>query len=528
MDLKNLSKNDTIIAPATSPGMGAIAVIRISGPKAISYTKKFFTPYKSGKDLAEVKTHTAHFGEILDQPVNLEIAEDQPKQQPIDEVLINVFHDGKSFTGEETVEISCHGSTYIIQTILQLFVDAGVRAADAGEFTMRAYRNGKFDLSQAEAVADLIHSTSKASSQLALSQLKGGVSSEISKLREQLLNFASLIELELDFSEEDVEFADRSEFIILVGSIQKLVGKLMTSFSLGNSIKNGLPVAIVGEPNVGKSTLLNALLEEDRAIVSSIAGTTRDVIEDELNIEGVKFRFIDTAGIRETNDEIETKGIEKTFQKMDMARVVMQVFDVTKTAQSEIEKVAQALVDKYPEKEILIVLNKVDLLKPTRNSEGGTTEGNLSQSTEECVGEISAEDEHAAAKRAELNEMLGTQETKLQFNWEFQNQETITYIPISAKSEQGIQKIKNKLSSLVDVGQLNTGDIIISNARHYNSLKDANLSLDSVLHAMESGIPGDLLAIDIRGALHSLGEITGEITTDDLLGNIFGKFCIGK
>ena len=520
MDLKNLSKNDTIIAPSTSPGMGAIAVIRISGPKAISYTKKFFKPYKSGKNLAEVKTHTAHFGEILDQPVNLEIAEDQPKKQPIDEVLINVFHDGKSFTGEETVEISCHGSTYITQTILQLFVDAGVRAADAGEFTMRAYRNGKFDLSQAEAVADLIHSTSKASSQLALSQLKGGVSSEISKLREQLLNFASLIELELDFSEEDVEFADRSEFIILVGSIQKLVGKLMTSFSLGNAIKNGLPVAIVGEPNVGKSTLLNALLEEDRAIVSSIAGTTRDVIEDELNIEGVKFRFIDTAGIRETNDEIETKGIEKTFQKMDMARVVMQVFDVTKTAQSEIEKVAQALVDKYPEKEILIILNKVDLLNQTHHSEGGTTEETLNQSAEE--------DEHAAAKRAELNEMLGTQETKLQFNLEFQNKETITYIPISAKSEQGIQKIKNKLTSLVDLGQLNTGDIIISNARHYNSLKDANLSLDSVLNAMQIGMPGDLLAIDIRAALHSLGEITGEITTDDLLGNIFGKFCIGK
>ena len=520
MDLKNLSKNDTIIAPATSPGMGAIAVIRISGPKAISYTQKFFNPYKSGKNLAEVKTHTAHFGEILDQPVNLEIAEDQPKKQPIDEVLINVFHDGKSFTGEETVEISCHGSTYITQTILQLFVDAGVRAADAGEFTMRAYRNGKFDLSQAEAVADLIHSTSKASSQLALSQLKGGVSSEISKLREQLLNFASLIELELDFSEEDVEFADRSEFIILVGSIQKLVGKLMTSFSLGNAIKNGLPVAIVGEPNVGKSTLLNALLEEDRAIVSSIAGTTRDVIEDELNIEGVKFRFIDTAGIRETNDEIETKGIEKTFQKMDMARVVMQVFDVTKTAQSEIEKVAQALVDKYPEKEILIILNKVDLLNPTHHSEGGTTEETLNQSAKE--------DEHAAAKRAELNKMLGTQETKLQFNWEFQNQETITYIPISAKSEQGIQKIKNKLTSLVDLGQLNTGDIIISNTRHYNSLKDANLSLDSVLNAMQIGMPGDLLAIDIRAALHSLGEITGEITTDDLLGNIFGKFCIGK
>jgi len=500
MNLKNLSKNDTIIAPASAPGMGAIAVIRISGPEAISTTQKYFKPFKKGKNLSNVQTHTAHFGEIHDG------------EKALDEVLINVFHDGKSFTGEETTEISCHGSTYITQEIIKLFVDAGIRAADAGEFTMRAYRNGKFDLSQAEAVADLIHSTSKASSQLALSQLKGGVSSEISKLREQLLNFASLIELELDFSEEDVEFADRTEFIKLVNNIQKLVKKLMTSFSLGNAIKNGLPVAIVGEPNVGKSTLLNALLEEDRAIVSDIAGTTRDAIEDELNIEGVIYRFIDTAGIRETTDVIENKGIEKTFQKMEMARVVMQLFDYSKTAKEDIEKVAEELSDKYPEKEILIILNKIDIVQKSTHQESKTSD----------------------AKRSELEDMMGEKEAEYDFN-QIQNQFTIqneksnlSLIPISAKSETGIKAIKNVLSSLVDLGQLNTGDIIISNARHYSSLKDANQSLDSVLHAMEIGIPGDLLAIDIRGALHSLGEITGEITTDDLLGNIFGKFCIGK
>ncbi len=512
MNLRNLSKHDTIIAPATAPGMGAIAVIRISGPEAILFTKKFFKPFKEGKDLLDVRTHTAHFGEIVVNDIQISQLKTQ-NYEVVDEVLVNVFHEGKSFTGEETVEISCHGSTYITQAIIKLFVDAGVRAADAGEFTMRAYRNGKFDLSQAEAVADLIHSTSKASSQLALSQLKGGVSTEISKLREQLLNFASLIELELDFSDEDVEFADRTEFIELIGNIQKLVNKLMTSFSLGNAIKNGLPVAIVGEPNVGKSTLLNALLEEDRAIVSDIAGTTRDVIEDLLTIEGVTFRFIDTAGIRETDDYVESKGIEKTFQKMEQARVVMQLFDVSQTPQEEIEKTAQELSAKYPEKEILIILNKVDLLNPSRHPE--RSEG----------PQVTQDNE--AAKRSELNEMLGEKESALEFNWQF-NTEGATFIPISAKSLKGIQEIKNKLTSLVDLGQLNTGDIIISNARHYNSLKDANQSLDSVLSAMQTGIPGDLLAIDIRAALHSLGEITGEITTDDLLGNIFGKFCIGK
>lgn len=462
MDLRNLSKHDTIIACATAPGMGAIAVIRISGPSAISATNKFFKAFKSEKDLNQVNSHTAHFGTIIKE------------HAVVDEVLINVFHHGKSFTGEETVEISCHGSTYIVQAITQMFIEAGIRPADAGEFTMRAYRNGKFDLAQAEAIADLIHSTSQASSQVALNQLRGGVSSEISKLREQLMNFASLIELELDFSEEDVEFADRTQFIELIDNIQALVAQLMESFALGNAIKNGVPVAIVGEPNVGKSTLLNALLNEDRAIVSNIAGTTRDIIEDEMNIDGISFRFIDTAGIRETTDEIESKGIEKTFEKIGQAQIVLQLFDAEKDSMNSIKKAEHKLDSAYPDKTILTIINKADHL------------GNSAP----------------------------------------ENQDSTLFI--SAKEGTGIQELKQKLSSFIDTGKVNSGDVIITSARHYASLSDANTSLDNVLSAMQSGVPGDLLAIDIRAALHSLGEITGQITTDDLLGHIFSKFCIGK
>lgn len=511
MNLRNLSKNDTIIAPATAPGMGAIAVIRISGPKAIAYTKQFFKPFNPKKNLALVKSHTAHFGEIVHG------------DDVLDEVLINVFYEGKSFTGEETTEISCHGSTYITQSIIKLFLDEGVRAADAGEFTMRAYRNGKFDLSQAEAVADLIHSTSKAGAQIALTQLKGGVSNQISDLRERLVNFASLIELELDFSEEDVEFADRSEFITLVKSIQNLVQKLMSSFALGNAIKNGIPVAIVGAPNVGKSTLLNALLGEDRAIVSDIAGTTRDVIEDELNIEGVSYRFIDTAGIRDTEDYVESRGIEKTFQKIESARVVLHLLSASDFTINGIlpdddnlrEAVANFVKNAHEEyyakfideKEVIFILNKVDLLHSTESNKVPTD----------------------SAKRAELNKMLSPKVEDFISNVNISST-NLNYklLPLSAKSVAGVSAIKNALSDLIDLGQLSSGEVIISNARHYSSLKDANNSLTSVLNAMEQGIPADLLAIDIRGALHSLGEITGEITSDDLLKNIFGKFCIGK
>lgn len=464
MDLKNLSKNDTIIACATAPGMGAIAVLRISGPQAIEATEKLFLPANRSKNLAECVSHSAHFGTI------------NSGSEIVDEVLVTVFHEGKSFTGEETIEISCHGSLYITQAIVQLFVKNGVRPADAGEFTMRAHRNGKFDLAQAEAIADLIHSTSKASSQLAINQLRGGVSSEISNLREQLMNFAGLIELELDFSEEDVEFADRTEFVKLINAIQQLISKLISSFSLGNAIKNGVPVAIVGEPNVGKSTLLNALLNEERAIVSSIAGTTRDTIEDEVNLNGISFRFIDTAGIRSTADEIESKGIEKTFEKIKQAQIVLQLFDGSTVSLNKIEEHARAMHEEFPEKHVLTVINKSDTLPVDISS-------------------------------IEFDENT---------------------LFVSAKEKTGVKELEEKLSSLIDTGKINSGDVIITNARHHSSLSDAKVSLDNVLFAMENGTPGDLLAIDIRAALHSLGEITGEITTDDLLGHIFGKFCIGK
>ena len=497
MDLKHLSLDDTIVACATPPGMGAIAVIRLSGPHAIQLSEAVFRPFKEGKKLSEVKSHTAHFGAIVDdsgwtiddgKSEKKELIEDRRPSTVIDEVLINVFHEGKSFTGEETIEISCHGSTYIVQAILQLLIKKGARPADAGEFTMRAYRNGKFDLAQAEAVADLIHSTSKASAQLALNQLRGGVSSEISKLREQLMNFAGLIELELDFSEEDVEFADRTQFMELIQRIQSTLKGLMDSFQLGNAIKNGIPVAIVGEPNVGKSTLLNALLNEDRAIVSDIAGTTRDVIEDQVNFGGITFRFIDTAGIRETQDEIESKGIEKTFQKIQQAQIVLYIVDGLNVQTMddrrwtiEVEK----LKKQFPEKHIITIMNKADLISTDKS----------------------------AADPERHSIVHGLSSIDLQ---------------ISAKENMGIEELKNKLTSFIDLGKINQGDIVITNARHFNSLELANENLQRVLSAMNQGLPGDLLAIDIRAALQHLGEITGEITTDDLLGHIFSKFCIGK
>ena len=464
MDLRNLSKNDTIVACATAPGMGAIAVIRVSGPTSIAATQKLFKSAGKNKKLSDCDTHTAHFGAIVDG------------NEIVDEVLITLFHEGKSFTGEETVEISCHGSTYITQAIVQLFAANGIRPADAGEFTMRAHRNGKFDLAQAEAIADLIHSTSKANSQLAMNQLRGGISSKIENLREQLMSFAGLIELELDFSEEDVEFADRTQFVELIRTIETLLVKLMDSFALGNAIKNGVPVVIVGEPNVGKSTLLNALLNDDRAIVSSIAGTTRDTIEDEINLNGISFRFIDTAGIRETDDEIESKGIEKTFEKIEQAQIVLQLFDGSTASLNQIQDQAQELTKKFPDKNILTIINKSDTLPQDRSS-------------------IEFDDD---------------------------------VLFISAKEKTGVKELENKLSSFIDTGKITSGDIIITNARHHASLSDANTSLTNVISAMQNGTPGDLLAIDIRAALHSLGEITGQITTDDLLGHIFSKFCIGK
>ena len=464
---KLAATNDTIIAPATAPGIGAIAIIRLSGADAIAKCSTVFT-----KNLNEVKSHTLHFGNIIDG------------ERIIDEVLVSVFKAPHSYTAENTIEISCHGSPYIQQEIIKLFLQKGVRMAEPGEFTLRAYYNGKLDLSQAEAVADLIHSTSEAEHQVAISQIRGGFSNEIKKLREEIIRFASLIELELDFSEEDVEFADRAQFISLVNKTQSAIKKLIDSFAAGNVIKNGVPVAIVGKPNVGKSTLLNALLNEERAIVSSIAGTTRDTIEDEINIKGMKFRFIDTAGIRDTTDEIENLGIEKTFEKIAQASIVLHLVETQNFASPNIELETQniaSLQEEYrkkfgDQKQILFIINKCDLLPP---------------------------------------------------EFIIQNS-SLSIIYLSAKEKKGIEKVSDKLVAMVNIGQVKIGDVIVSNSRHYDALVRAQESLDTVLKGLQSQLPTDLIAIDIRTAMFELGTITGEVSTDDLLESIFRNFCIGK
>ncbi|MAC65103.1 MAG: tRNA uridine-5-carboxymethylaminomethyl(34) synthesis GTPase MnmE [Flavobacteriaceae bacterium] len=477
--------NDTIVALATPSGAGAIAVIRVSGPEAISIVAPLFKA-KSRKKLEEQPTHTLHLGNIVDGQRNL------------DEVLISVFRAPKSYTGEETIEISCHGSPYIQQEIIQLLVRSGCRSAEAGEFTLRAFLNAKMDLSQAEAVADLISSENAASHQMAMQQMRGGFSNEIQRLREELLNFASLIELELDFAEEDVEFANRDQFRNLVARIQKVLKRLIDSFATGNVLKNGIPVAIVGEPNVGKSTLLNALLNEERAIVSEIAGTTRDVIEDELAIGGVGFRFIDTAGIRETKDVVESIGIKKTFEKIGQAQVVIYLFDTSRLSKIEfaegsvakdqlqgnetslnmIQVEIEKIKNKYPQKPLVIIANKIDQL------------------TEEQV------------------EILTSRIPDLHL--------------LSAKTGLGVEELKEKLLNFVNTGALRNNNTIVTNSRHYNALLKALEEINKVEDGLNMDLSGDLLAIDIRQALHHFGEITGEITNDDLLGNIFANFCIGK
>ncbi|MCB4800040.1 tRNA uridine-5-carboxymethylaminomethyl(34) synthesis GTPase MnmE [Neotamlana laminarinivorans] len=468
--------NDTIVALATASGAGAVAIIRLSGKDAIEMASKNFKSVTENKTLNKVNTHTIHLGHIVDG------------QRVIDQVLVSVFKNPNSYTGEDVVEVSCHGSVYIQQEIIQLFLRKGCRMANPGEFTLRAFLNGKLDLSQAEAVADLIASDNEASHQIAMQQMRGGFSSEIAKLREELLNFASLIELELDFAEEDVEFADRSQFKELVERITFVLKRLIDSFAVGNVIKNGIPVAIVGEPNVGKSTLLNALLNEERAIVSDIAGTTRDTIEDELVINGIGFRFIDTAGIRDTNDVVESIGIKKTFEKIEQAQVVVYLFDADVISHDdkkseniiiEIEKIK----NKYPLKPLLIIANKTDKL------------------TED--------------KKQSLNSILSKVEGS-------------QYLSISAKSGKGVEDLKTQLLNFVNTGALKNNETIITNTRHYDSLLKAFQEIQKVKYGLETGLSGDLMAIDIRQALYHFGEITGEITSDDLLGNIFANFCIGK
>jgi tRNA modification GTPase len=482
--------NDTIIALATSSGIGAIAVIRLSGKNSIEIVNRFFSSKFGSKDLMNVKSHTVHLGNIIEN------------NTIIDEVLVTVFKDPNSYTGENVIEISCHGSVYIQQEILQLFLKNDVRHADPGEFTLRAFLNGKMDLSQAEAVADLIASDSKASHQIALQQMRGGFSSEISLLREQLLNFASLIELELDFAEEDVEFADRKQFQELISKISIVLKRLIDSFALGNVFKNGIPIAIVGEPNVGKSTLLNALLNEEKAIVSEIPGTTRDAIEDEIIIDGVAFRFIDTAGIRDTEDVIESIGIQKTFENIEKAQLVLYLVDANKIKEERknlpagkagikdfniIEDI-QVLKNKYPNKKILTLINKVDLL---------------------------SEDE--LLKLIPIS--IGTHPDK---------NRDLKLILLSAKNKTGIDDLIKNLTDLANIGALSNNETIVSNSRHFEALNNALNALYEVKKGLDNNISSDLFAIDIRQALYHLGEITGEITTEDLLGNIFANFCIGK
>jgi tRNA modification GTPase len=467
--------HETIVALASPSGAGAIAVIRISGKDAITIAASVFQSV-SGKDINQQKTHTIHLGHIVDGT------------KTYDQVLLSMFKGPNSYTGENVIEISCHGSTFIQQQIIQLLLRKGCKMAQAGEFTLRAFLNGKLDLSQAEAVADLIASDNEASHQIAMQQMRGGFSNEISKLREELLNFASLIELELDFAEEDVEFADRTQFHELLNRIEFVLKRLIDSFAVGNVIKNGIPVAIVGEPNVGKSTLLNALLNEERAIVSEIAGTTRDTIEDELVIGGIGFRFIDTAGIRDTKDVVESIGIKKTFEKIEQAQVVLYLVDgIQLTVSNRLEELLVEIgktQNLYPQKPIVIIINKKDLLSET---------------------------------------IIATIEEKLSTV----NRELKT-IFISAKQKIGIDELKNQLLSFVNTGALRNNETIVTNTRHYDSLLKALEEIQKVKFGLDSNLPSDLMAIDIKQALYYFGEITGEVTNDELLGNIFANFCIGK
>ena len=466
--------NDTICAIATANGIGAIGLIRVSGSKSLEIVSTIFS-----KSLVEKATHTVHFGTILSENKDI-----------IDEVLVSIFHQGKSFTGEESAEIACHGSPYIQQQIMRILLQNGCRLAEPGEFTMRAFMNGKMDLSQAEAVADLIASQSKNAHTIAMKQMRGGFSNELKEIREKLINFASLIELELDFAEEDVEFADRTQLKLMVKEVLLYIQKLAKSFELGNAIKNGVPVAIVGAPNTGKSTLLNTLLGEDRAIVSNIEGTTRDVIEETLNIDGIVFRLIDTAGIRESVDTIENLGIERSLEKINQAQIVVVMSDFsekgseveghasmdTLTAKEWIEK----LQAEHPDKKFVLVGNKADLRQGEKHNE------NEGQS------------------------------------------DNIPFIPISAKKSLGIDELKkwmvNELTENFDIAN----DTIVSNLRHYEALKKTEVSLQKAQEGLHSLTTSDWIAMDIRQAMYDLGTITGDISTDDLLGNIFSKFCIGK
>lgn len=450
-------QDDTIVALATPSGSGAIGVIRLSGPQAISITQQVF----KGKDLSQQASHTIHFGTIRDG------------EQVLDEVLVSLFIGPHSYTKEHVVEISTHGSSYIIQKVIRLLISKGARAAKAGEFTLRAFLNGQLDLSQAEAVADLIASDSQASHQLAMQQMRGGFSTQLQQLREELIHFASMIELELDFADEEVEFANRDDLKALILKINVVLHQLIQSFEQGNVLKTGVPVVIAGRPNVGKSTLLNALLNEERAIVSEIAGTTRDTIEDELTINGIVFRFIDTAGIRATQDTIEAIGVERTHEKMKQAKLILYLLSPDQPAVAMEEQLASLNASTIP---FLPILNKADTLP---QGEDGV-----------------------------LNQ--------------------IPFIRLSAKEKTGIEELKKAILEKVQLHTIAADDVLISNTRHLEALQKTEQALANVLQNLDTSVTSDFISSDIKQALHYLGEITGLVTTDDLLENIFSKFCIGK
>jgi len=460
--------HETICAPATAAGVSAIAVIRLSGPEAIPIGERIFIPRKKDLSLFDVGSHRMVLGHIM------------MGDEALDEVLFTRFLSPNSYTGEDMVEVSCHGSPYIQQQILKLMMDHGARMARPGEFTLRAFLNGRIDLSQAEAVADLIASNSESSRKMAFQQMRGHFSERISGLRQKLLEFAALIELELDFSEEDVEFADRDQLQKLLDEIDKEVVRLRESFSLGNVLKQGIPVAIAGKPNVGKSTLLNALLNEDRAIVSEIPGTTRDAIEDTITIEGVAFRFIDTAGLREGRDAIETVGIERTYEKIHQASIILYMFDASETSLEEITATMRDFRERLGDKgkRVVFIANKIDLMKEIPHH--------------------------------------------------FRNLVDLETIFISAKRKENINMITESLLKSVESAPEEQNAILVTNSRHYEALTKAAESIAAVRQGIHGNIPGDLLAIDLRGALHHLGSITGEVTSDEILGEIFRKFCIGK
>lgn len=467
MSFKSAGYNtDTITAIATPSGFGAISVIRLSGSNSLKILWNHFIP-ASKISIDDIESHRLYFGSFNEE------------DKVIDDVLVSYFKSPKSYTSEDTIEISCHGSEYIQQKILNALLDSGARIAEPGEFTLRAFMNGKMDLSQAEAVADLIASQSENAHRVAMNQMRGGISTKINELRSKLIDFASLIELELDFSEEDVEFADRKQFLTLIDDLNEELTSLIDSFKIGNVMKDGIPVAIIGKPNVGKSTLLNAILNEEKAIVSHIPGTTRDTIEDTYVLDGFKFRFIDTAGLRKSQDLVENIGIERAYDKIKQASIIIYVGDVTALSNDSIHKVTKEFSEYINDesKQFIFVANKID----------------------------------------EINEP----------NFKLSNVSDINLVLVSAKQNQNIDLLKESLVKVVKRYNINN-DVIITNSRHYNSLVNAKKAIDNVRLGFDNNVPTDLIAIDIRHALHELGTITGEITTDDLLGNIFGKFCIGK